>query len=431
MFELRRALLLVLFVAVSALLGSDGVASRSLPAAPWVRVTPTTYQVDGGAVVESAQPLAEGLRHARPGSIVEVGPGTYPTLRLGFGRGADNADCSGTAAAPITIRAAYPGARKPVISGAGKSDALMIDQAKAVAHITFEGIEFEPGYRAGVIFYQQKAGAVHRGFRFLDCDIIGKWDHVRAEGEPSKWGMWASRLVDFEWRGVVAPSVVRDIRNEHGFYIQNNAGDVTIENVHATRLGRTFVQFTSRAANGPQGVGKVVVRNCQVTDVSIAAGDAYKGGSAFTVSGNQPKAEYLFEGNTFRAGFAPEVKKLTRKGVPYGTGALVVWAEKESERVGKVTLRNNDFRMAKDSGDRPLVALSATRRIALEGTNRFVAGQFGVALSIDPPRGSGVPAPLPVQRIELAASTQLQGRLEFRGREASASERAGWGLAAD
>lgn len=408
-------------------LGSASAATE-IARAPQIRCTPTSYSVDGGVPVESANPLAEGLRFAEPGSIVEVESGDYPVMRLGFGRGETNADCSGTAFAPITIRAAHAGPNRPRILGGGKSDALMIDQVKPIEYITFQGIEIQPGYRSGVIFYQQKGASVHRGFRFVDCDIIGQWDHLKATGQESKWGVYGQRLADFEWRGVTRPSVIRDIKNEHGFYLQNNAGDVTIENVEATRLGRTFVQFTARSKDGPQGIGKVIVRNCRITDTCIGAGDAYKGGSAFTVSGNMPKAEFLFEGNSYRAGFDPTLKKLTPEGKPYGTGALVVWSENETVRVGKVVLRDNDFRMAADSGDRPLVALSAAQEVVLEGANHFEAGAFGVALSIDPPRGNGLPNPLSAIKVRLAATTELMGRVEFEGKPATQAQRKAWGL---
>lgn len=423
--------LVAALLALAVLCLAEAPARSTVAPAPWIRVTTTGYTVDGGDFVATEQPLAEALRHAQPGSTVEVEPGEYPVLRLGFGRGKDNADCSGTASAPIRIKAAYPGPNKPRINAIGKSDALMIDQKQPVQHITFEGFRFDPGYRSAIIFYKQGEAKVHRGFRFLDCDIIGSWDHVAAKGEQSKWGVWASRLADFEWRGVMAPSIIRDIKNEHAFYIQNNAGDVRIENVEASRLGRTFVQFTSRAVDGPQGVGQVVVRDCKVTDPCIAAGDAYKGGSAFTVVGNMPKVDFLFEGNTYRAGFDPRVRKLTRKGVAYGTGAFVSWSSKEKERAGTIVLKDNDFKMAAGCGDRPLVALSAAQKVVLEGQNQFVAGKFGVALSIDPPTGSGVPSPLPVKQVKLDPRTQIEGRVEFKGRPASADERRAWGLPGD
>jgi len=397
-------------------------------AAPWITCTPTTVSIDGGAPIQTGDPIAEALRHAGPGSVVEVEPGDYPAFRIGFGRGRQNADVSGTLAAPVVVRGLVQGTQHVRVRAAGGSDALMIDQKVPAAYITFESIEFEPGYRSAIIFYRQGGSAVHRGFRFLDCDIIGGWDHVKAAGVPSKWGVSGHRIADFEWAGVTRPSILRDLKTEHGFYLQNCAGDVTIRNVEAARLGRTFTQFTARESDGPPGLGTITIQDCRISDTGLAAGDAYKGGSAFTVSGNMPKANFVFEGNTYRAGFNPRLKALTRPGVPYGTGALVVWAEQQSTRVGSVTLRDNDFRFAPDAGDRPVVAISAVQVVRLEGSNRFVAGAFGVALSLDPPRSNGAPAPLPCEEVAVAPMTVLSGRLEVQGHAAAASERRRLGL---
>lgn len=393
-----------------------------------IECTPTSVALDGGAAIQSSDPIAEALRHAGPGSVIDVGPGDYPAFRLGFGRGRQNADASGTEFAPITVRALGRAGQRARIRAKGGSDALMIDQKKPVAYITFEGLEFEPGYRSAVIFYRQAGGAVHRGFRFLDCDIIGGWDHVKAAGAKSKWGVSGHRIADFEWSGRTRPSIIRDLKNEHAFYLQNCAGDVLIQNVEATRLGRTFCQFTARSSDGPPGLGNITVRDCRISDTGLAAGDAYKGGSAFTVTGNMPKAHFLFEGNTFRAGFNPRLKKLTRPGVAYGTGALVVWPEKDPVRVGQVVLRDNDFRFAKDSGDRPVVSLSAVADLRIEGSNRFEAGAFGVALSLDPPQSSGLPSKLPCAKVTIAPTTTLLGRLEVAGHPATAAERTKLGL---
>jgi len=307
------------------------VATTSPPQfGPRISCTPTAVSVEGGPTVASKNPLADALRQASAGSVIEVTPGDYPAFRLGFGRGPQNADSSGTKNWPIIVRGINHRFGAVRVRANGGSDALMIDQKSPVSYITFEGLEFEPGYRSAIIFYRQGGPAIHRGFHFIDCDIIGGWDHVNATGAKSKWGVSGHRIADFEWRGVSRPSIIRDIRNEHAFYLQNCAGDVTIENVEATRLGRTFCQFTARVKDGPPGVGNITGRNCRISDTGLAAGDAYKGGSAFTMSGNMQKASFLFEGNSYRAGFNPRLKKLTRKGSPYGTGALVVWAEKES-----------------------------------------------------------------------------------------------------
>ena len=403
------------------------VAARQAPArtATWVECTPTTVAFDGGVPQPATNPIARALERAAPGCRIELSPGDYPAFRINFGRGDDNAETpGGTRHQPIVV-AGGVGVR--VLAPQG-GDTLAVTQRSPVAWITFQGIQFQPSYRTAVIFYRVGEGEVHRGFRFEDCDILGGWDHVRAEGRTSKWGVNGQGLADFAWVGVTRPSVIRDIRHEHAFYLQNPAGDILIENVEARRLGRTFVQFTSRSKEGAPGRGTITVRNCRISDACIAAGDAYKGGSAFTLTGNSPEATFVFEGNSYRAGFDPRLKQLTREGVPYGTGAFVAWSEGETARNGTVILRDNDFRMAADCGERPLVSLGACEEVRLEGDNRFVAGAWGVALALDPPRRHGVPEPLPNRGVRVVESPTLGGRLEVAGRTPSDADRKALGL---
>jgi len=393
--------------------------------ADWIDCTPTTVSFDGAAPVRTSNPIARALEKAAPGCRVRLAAGDYPAFRINFGRGDDNAQTAGgTLNHPIVVEGG-PGVR---VRAPGGGDPVAITQRSPVRYITFRDIEFEPSYRTAVIFYQVGEGESHRGFRFVDCDIIGAWDHVKGKGKDSKWGVWGQGLEDFEWIGESRPSVVRDIRWEHGFYLQNSVGDITIENVTAKRLGRTFVQFTSRAKDGPAGQGTVTVRNCRVSDVCISAGDDHKGGSAFTVTGNSPTATFIFEGNSYRAGFEPRLRKLTREGVPYGTGALVTWSEGEKERIGSLILRDNDFRMAQGCGDRPVVSIGACRQVRIEGRSHFAAGAFGVALALDAPRRVGVPEPLPNLHVDVVDAPTLTGRVEVRGRKPSATELTALGL---
>ena len=389
------------------------LASTPQQDADWIECTPTTVAFDGGFPVTVTNPIARALERGAPGSVIYLEPGDYPAFRINFGRGDDNAETSGgTRLLPVTLRGG-PGVRIRAPKG---GDTVAINQRSPVKFITFEDIEFEPSYRSAIIFFRVDPGTVHEGFHFYDCDVIGGWDHVKAAGKRSKWAVTGQGLKDFEWIGRTRRSQIRDIKDEHAFYLQNPAGDITIENVEATRLGRTFVQFTSRSKEGLPGVGRITVRNCRVSDACLAAGDAYKGGSAFTLTGNSPKATFLFEGNSYRAGYQPRLKKLTREGVPYGTGAFVAWSEGESVRNGTVILRDNDFRMASDCGERPLVAIGACTEVRLEGENQFHAGAFGVALSLDAPRRVGVPEPLPNSKVRVDVAPILTGRVEVTGK---------------
>ena len=395
--------------------------------------TPTQITVDG-EVILTENPIPAALIRAAPGCQITLSAGDYPAFRIGFNKGEDNAkNTGGLPGLPIVVRGA--GAVR-VRSGNG-GDTVSICQDNPNAHITFENIEFEPSYRAAILFYRPGSGGVNEGYHFYDCDIIGGWDHKKAEGKTSKWGLNGKRLKDFEWIGKTRASIIRDIRHEHAFYLSNMAGNTTIRNVEATRLGRTFVQLVARSKDGPAGIGRLLVQDCKISDTNIAAGDNYKGGSAFTVSGNMPKAELRFENNTYRAGFDKSLHKLTAKGQPYGAGAFVAWSEKETERLGDLILIDNDFRFAHTCGDRAVVSITACRSVKIIGSNHFEAGtrddgimmrKPGLALTLDHPKEPATSAPLPNLKVVIDRSTTIIGHFEIAGAPATDADRKKLGL---
>jgi len=381
--------------------------------AAFVSCTPGMVAIGNTPAHASPNPIAEALQNAAPGALIEVQAGEYPSFAVGFAKAAAwaAATSGGTAAQPIVVRAVGDVRVVPTSSG----DTLAIAQQRRCGWITFEGLTFVCGYRAGIMFYKCGPNELHEGFRFLDCNVEGGFDHVRGVGNNSKWGVWGHSLKDFEFRGVKRRPYVRSIRQEHGFYLQNPRGDVTIENVDASRLGRTFVQFTSRPGDGAPGVGTITVRNCRVEDACIARGDDFKGGSAFTVAGRH-EGTLIFERNRYRAGFSRELLGLTREGVPYGTGAFVSW-DGRGEPSRTLVLEDNDFELAPGCGDRPLVSIGGCRELRIAGHNRFAAGA-NVALDLDPPPQSGF-ATNPCGRISLAETTELRGGVRWRGETAS------------
>ena len=409
-------------------------ARESAPSrtASYIFCTPGGLSVDGGAEIATSNPIPKALERAAPGCQIVLGAGDYASFRIGFNKGDDNAKLTGgQPGIPIVVRG-QGGVR--VRAGKG-GDTVSITQENPNGFITFENIEFEPSYRAAILFFRPPAGQSNEGFHFYDCDIIGSWDHIAATGKTSKWGLNGKRLKDFEWIGRTRPSIIRDIRHEHAFYLSNMAGDTTIRNVEATRLGRTFAQLVSRKKDGPAGVGTFLVQDCKISDTNIAAGDNYKGGSAFTLAGEMPGARFRFENNTYRAGFDKRLHKLTREGAPYGTGALVAWSEKESSRLGTLTLIDNDFRFAPNCGDRPVVSITSCNKVEIIGSNHFEAGAqrvgtekgeadlgtvtpSGIALALDKPT-NGSPSKLPNLKVVLASTTVLVGRVEINGHEAS------------
>jgi hypothetical protein len=427
LLRLTLLLLVGLVSLVRPVAAQSGAPGRT---ATYISCTPTSITVDG-RMEQTSNPIPDALGKAAPGCLILLGPGDYPSFRIGFNKGANNVKLTGgVQGMPIVVRG-QGGVR--IRAGSG-GDTVSITQENPNAHITFENIEFEPSYRAAILFYRPAPGGVNEGYHFYDCNIIGSWDHIKGTGKTSKWGLNGKRLKDFEWIGRTRPSIIRDIRQEHAFYLSNMAGDTTIGNVEATRLGRTFVQLVSRKKDGPAGVGTFVVRDCKISDTCIAAGDNFKGGSAFTLAGDMPYAKFRYENNTYRAGFDKRLHKLTAKGAPYGTGAFAAWGEKENTRLGSLTLIDNDFRFAPGCGERPVVAITSCTKVSIIGSNHFESGgagelpTMGLAVALDKPIGPGQAATQKNLSVVIAPTTTIVGRIEIEGREASESQRRTLGL---
>jgi hypothetical protein len=397
--------------------------SAPAPVTPaWIVCSPAAIQLPGGQAQPALHPLVVALERARPGTRILVEPGDYAAFSIGFDSSAPNnaRTSGGTREAPIVVE----GRGRVRILGK-QGDAIAIDQKVPNAWITFRNLEIHCGDRAGVLFTKQGGGRAHLGFVFEDCDVLGGWDHLRGKGRKSKWGVWAHSLAEFRFAGVSRPARVANVRFEHGFYLQNPRGDVTIENVRATRLGRTFLQVTARAEEGPPGRGKLLVRACHVEDVAIAAEDGFKGGSAITLAGRLPMTMIL-EDNVVRAGFAPEVQRLSLRDVPYGTGALAAWQGGEREPNGTLILRRNRFEFAPGCGDRPLVAIGGTRTLRIERDNRFASGGSQPALALDPVDDQGQPISPPNGSVHVAQGCEIEGRITLAGREPTAADVAEW-----
>lgn len=384
----------------------------------FVTCSPGSVKFGQDQPVKARNPVVTALEQCGPGSIITLKKGNYPSFAIGFAKEVHwNARSSGgTPTKPITIQG-EPGA---IIRANGDSgDSITIHQEITTGHFIFRNLTIEPGYRAAVMFYKQPPGKFHEGFQFLDCDIIGSWDHVKKKGKKSKWGVWGHSLKDFTFQGLTRMAEVRDIQQEHAFYLQNNAGDIRIENVQAARLGRTFCQFTARERDGAAGVGTITIRGCKVEDIGLSVWDGYKGGTAFTLAG-RIEGPIIFERNSYRAGFDPAIARLTQKSQDYGTAALVCWDGGGKVHNGTVILRDNDFEMAPGCGDRPLVSIGGCREVQILGANRFISGGKMDALSLDPVgdrRPGGVPTNVPNGEVTISAATTFKGAVKVRGIE--------------
>ena len=403
-----RSLLAV--ATLSALLPSAAQRHGQIKGSIIAKCTPHSVTIDG-KTRQAKNPIATALEAAGPGSVISLEPGRYPAFGLGFGKSMPwNARTSGgTQSQPILVHAPFGGV---TITPGSKGDTIAINTDTRPGHITFQNLTIVPGYRTGVIFYKGKWGVTYEGFRFLDCDILGSWNHVADRGGKSTWGLWGRGLKDFEFRGVQRRVRVENLRKEHAFYIQHTQGDVLIENVDAKHLGRTFCQFTARKKEGPPGRGTITIRNCKIEDVGIAKTDAFKGGAALTFAGPHT-GTIRVENTTVRSGFDSRVRRLTRPGVPFGTSALVVW-DYHAGPVANLVLDGNRFEFAEGCGDRPLVSIGACERVELLGTNTFRSGGDQPALALDPLQGTKL-RNTPNGDVHVAMALAMVGGIRQRG----------------
>lgn len=414
--QFSSALGLVLLASTPALGLQRGGAQREQL---FITCTPETVSAGRDGSQRVPNPIATALSMAGPGSRIELLPGDYPGFSIGFNTNdPHNArSAGGDRHSPVVVEARM-GVR--IVPKPNPGDTISIHQDVRNGHVTFRGLEIMPGTRAGIMFFKQGGGRTHDGYRFLDCHIRGNFDHVAKRGKRSRWGVWGHNMRDFEFRGERGRAVIEKIGDEHAFYIQNPRGDITIENVDARYLGRTFCQFTARKREGGPGVGNITIRNCKVEDVGLGGPwDGFKGGTAFTVAG-RITGTILFERNIYRAGFDPRYRVLTKAPAPYGTGALVAWDGGEKESNGTLVLKDNDFEFAKGCGDRAVVSIGACRDVQIVGNNRFIAGGKEPALALDPVTRGQNPRLVnpPNGKVFVAPTTRVEGLLTVRGEEA-------------
>lgn len=407
--------MIALYAILGGLLGAVAPHDHETeaPAPTWIHCTTNSFEVAAGEIQESEHPIARALANAGPGTVIFLDFGDYGPFTIGFNSTAENNAITkgGAPNAPIVIDA-VPGTR--VIGRSG--EAISITQDRRNANITFKNLTIVPGSRAGIMFYRLGGGKAHRGYSFEDCHIKGQWDPLTGQGRQVKWGVWGHSLANFRFVGVREPALITRIPGEHAFYLQNHQGPITIENVEAKYIGRCFAQFTARRSEGKPGKGDITIRDCVAVDCGIAPMDGWKGGSAFTFAGRLD-CTILLERNVYRAGFRPEIRKLTLEGVPYGTGALVAWQAGEPLPNGTLLLRDNNFAFAEGCGDRPVVSVGGTRKVLMLGTNSFTSGGEQPALSIDPiNEWDGKLTSPPIGHIYVSDQNKIEGPVLMRGK---------------
>lgn len=375
--------------------------------------TPEAVILADGTTFTDRAPLARALELAAPGATIQLAPGDYQRMTLGH-KSRSWWSCrtkGGQENQPIQVQ----GYGAHLVNG-GNSDTLAIADKVEVGHIVFEGLQIDGGQRAGVIFYDLPDNRSHAGFAFYDCHIDGGYDHAEQSGRNSKWGVLGHDLEKFVFAGKLGRASVKNIRHEHAFYLQNPRGDLTLENIDSSALGRTFVQVTARPHQGPVGTGTITVRGNRVSDIGLGPWDDHKGGSAFTFAGRLTKCVIRVEQNTYRAGFDAELKLLTKGRAPYGTGALVAWSD-SGEMNGELHLSGNDFEFARGCGDRAVVSIGACKQVTFGPGNRFATGGEYPALSLDPIDSRSGKLINPANKsVEFEAAVQLQGRATKGGK---------------
>lgn len=391
-----------------------------------IECSPEALRLPDGREWADRYPLARALELAAPGCVIRLRPGQYGQLGIGFDSRQDwNAKgAGGVAGNPVIV----DGFNQAQLVPGGASDTIGVHGGVESGHIRFQNLQIEAGTRAGVLFYERPPEQAHRGYEFHDCTIDGKWDHATKSGpHDSKWGVLGHALADFVFAGVRGRAVVKNIRHEHAFYLQNPRGDLTIENVDGHQVGRTFLQITARESQGPAGRGLITVRGCEVADIGLSDWDNHKGGSAFTFAGRLPHCTIVVSGNTYRAGFNSKLTHLKPPGRSYGTGALVAWDGTEKIGNGALVLQDNDFEFAESCGDRPVVKIGACEIVRIGPGNRFVSGSSFPALDVDPTRpGSSELEYLPNAAVTLLAGNTFEGGVRRRGEELSDSDLAEW-----
>jgi hypothetical protein len=396
--------------------GAQHNSAISPPASKAMRIycTPNTVSFDGGIPQHSTNAIAFALTFAAPGAVIELAAGDYHSFDVGTGGTGNRAARTSGGNREQRI----------IVNGNGHvridcgSEGIKIAQMVPNAFITFQNLELRAGKSWAVQFLEGE-GWVHEGYQFLDCDIVGKWDHeLQKEDGASRGGLRASGLKDFKFAGLAARAEIRDLKLEHAFSLKNLRGEVLIENVSATRLGGAFVRVASDASESYSNEGSLMIRNCFAEECCLADGDDRRGAGVVTVEGRFD-GRMLLQGDSFRTGALAAVAKVPLSRAASQRGILLDWGGTDGASAGRLTLIGNRLESPPGS-PRPQIAIAGCAKLELRGANFLGVAGNGVALELEPIGRAGGSAPIGALLVD--KSTSIQGAISWRGTEVSLDE---------
>lgn len=388
-----------------------------------VMLTPRSIQIDGGAVQPAENPIVRALETCGPGSTIVLEAGDYRPFSIGFMKeDPNNARTRGGAPGQPIVVAARGAVR---IHGGAFGHCVRVAQQIPNGHITLRGIAFHGASQSAILFAR---GGTHVGYRFEDCPIDGGYDHAKQQGLASSYGIDAYGMIDFAYVGTTQPVTIANLRNADGIRLMNTQGDVVIERVVGERLGGAFARVMSASADGPPGLGLVVLRHCVARDVGLNPDMAHKSAYAYTVTGRH-FGTIALDRCEYRSGFDAALLGLTQPGVAYGLGAVQITDGVDHARTETFVLYGCDFQAAPDTGAAPLVSIGGCHMLRIEGKSTFVAGRSGLALDLDPRAADAAGGLRSTANglTRVAQDTVVQGVIKVRGTAAKLEQLANYG----
>ncbi|MFK7768720.1 MAG: hypothetical protein AB8B55_15980 [Mariniblastus sp.] len=406
-------------LALSLLSNAQAQNTVTADPVPDLFVTPDATNPEFGTVRDSSgnlvytasttndeYPLVWAIENsATHGNHIRLAAGVYAPFRFDFQ--ATQRGRVSTMQSSSTDRLILEGADGAIIQGNDFGDTVFVlgkDPSHPFNWITWKNLYIEGSGRSAFLIGAGASdlidGISYTGWHFYDCEVDGMYDHKNGTGRASKWGLLTWAVGKFVWKG----GSIHGIKREHAFYFHNNTGNLTINGGKFYEVGRTGIQITARVTDGnvtnlPANFGRIAILNCFFADTGLESGD-YHAGSSITITGRN-LGEILVKRNRIEFGldtFTPGLRQAILAmpdypiGVPYGSGAMVTWAENQ-EVNGPLTVLNNIVKYEQDSGDR--VSLSLSGVLSLDArSNQIINGARATAIEVGRVNNPTHPTPL-------------------------------------